>query len=143
LRDLTHASYREELRREHPSMTKDTLTLTGSVLVPFLLFGLSRSSAVKGPVDAQRSGCATKVLAGVSPCENPNEASDPRVRESVEPVLGGFIDPVFGLVLVLLRELLLEPPQRISARLLKCLPAPRTQDHFLSLETFSQRTREM
>jgi hypothetical protein len=30
--------------------------------------------------------------------------------------------------------LLLEPPQRISARLLKCLPAPRTQDHFLSLK---------
>ena len=37
LRDLTHANYREELRREHPSMTKDTLTLTGSVLVPYFL----------------------------------------------------------------------------------------------------------
>jgi hypothetical protein len=37
VRDLTHANYREELRREHPSMTKDTLTLTGSVLVPYFL----------------------------------------------------------------------------------------------------------
>lgn len=37
LRDLTHANYREALRREHPTMTKDTLTLTGSILLPYLL----------------------------------------------------------------------------------------------------------
>ncbi len=37
LGDLTDASYREQLRREHPRMTRDTLALTGTVLVPYLL----------------------------------------------------------------------------------------------------------
>ena len=36
LRDLTHANYGDELRREHLTMTKDTLTHTGSVLVPYV-----------------------------------------------------------------------------------------------------------
>ena len=48
------------------------------------------------------------MLSGVSPCEDPNEASYPHVRESVETVPSGLIDPVFGLVSVLLRELLLQ-----------------------------------
>jgi len=62
------------------------------------------------------------VLSGMPPCEYPNEASNPRVRESVERVLGG-LDPVFGLVLVLLRELLLGARQRIF-RVFQCLLAP-------------------
>ena len=41
------------------------------------------------------------MLSGVSPCEDPNEASYPHVRESVECVPSGLIDPIFGLVLVL------------------------------------------
>lgn len=42
------------------------------------------------------------MLTGVSPCEDPNEVPDPRVRESIERMLGNFVDPVFGLILVLL-----------------------------------------
>jgi hypothetical protein len=57
------------------------------------------------------------VFSGVSPCEDFDKASYPRVRESVDGVPSGLIDPVLGLVLVLLRELLLEARQRISARL--------------------------
>ena len=53
-------------------------------------------------------GSSTKMLSGVSPCEDPDEASYPHVRESVETVPSGLIDPIFGLVAVLLRELLLQ-----------------------------------
>jgi hypothetical protein len=56
------------------------------------------------------------MLSGVSPCEDPNEASYPHVRESVETVPSSLIDPIFSLVYVLLRELLLQTWQRISAR---------------------------
>lgn len=42
------------------------------------------------------------MFSSVSPREDPDEASYPHVRESVEPVLGGLIDSVFGLVLALL-----------------------------------------
>ena len=69
------------------------------------------------------------MLSGVSPGEDPNEAPYPRFCESVEPVLGGVIDSVFGLIRILLRELLLEAQQRISARFLECVFAPRTQDY--------------
>jgi hypothetical protein len=58
-----------------------------------------------------------KVFSGVSPREDPNEGSYPRVRQSIEPVPCGLIDPVVGLACVLLRELLLEACQRISARI--------------------------
>ncbi len=37
LRSLTRATYREELRREHPTMMRDTLALTGAVLAPYVL----------------------------------------------------------------------------------------------------------
>jgi hypothetical protein len=63
------------------------------------------------------SGSSTKVLRGVSPREDPNEGSYPRVRESIESVPGRLIDPVRGLAFVLVRELLLEAYQRISARI--------------------------
>jgi hypothetical protein len=55
-------------------------------------------------------------------------------------VASGSIDVLFGLVFVLLRELLLQARQRISARLQYVL-APRTQDSSLSLATFSQDKR--
>lgn len=42
------------------------------------------------------------MFSSVSPHEDPDEASYPHVRESVEPVLGGLIETVFGLVLALL-----------------------------------------
>ena len=76
----------------------------------------------------------------MSPREDPNEGPYPRVRESIEPVPGGSIDPVFGLALVLLRELLLEARQRISARLFQCVLAPRTQSrspHSVSVTSVS------
>lgn len=37
LRDLARASYRDEVKREHPTMMRDTVALTGAVLVPYLL----------------------------------------------------------------------------------------------------------
>lgn len=73
------------------------------------------------------------MFSGVSPREDPNEGTHPRVRESVEPVLSGLIDAVFGLVFVLLRELLLEARQRISIRLFQYVLAARTHDYCLSL----------
>jgi hypothetical protein len=48
------------------------------------------------------------VLSCMSPCEECNEFSHLHVRESVESVPGGLVDLGFGLVLVLLGELLLE-----------------------------------
>ena len=68
------------------------------------------------------------MLSGVSPREDPNEASYLRVRESVESVPSGLIDPIFRLVYVLLRELLLQAGQRISARLFQRFRASRTHD---------------
>lgn len=98
--------------------------------------------AAKWRLREHLSGSSTKVLSTVSPREDPNEGSYPRVRESVEPVPGGLIDPVFGLALVLLRELLLEACQRISARISHCVLAPRTQDRSPhSLPSASLRAR--
>ena len=74
------------------------------------------------------SRSSTKMLSGVSPCEDPNEASYPHVRESVETVPSSLIDPIFGLVYVLLRELLLQACQGISARPFQRVHASRTQD---------------
>ena len=88
--------------------------------------------AAKRRLREHHSGSSTKMLSGVSPCEDPNEGSYPRVRQSIEPMPSGYIDAVFGLVLVLFRELLLEAGQRISARL-QCVLALRTQDHCLPL----------
>jgi hypothetical protein len=56
-----------------------------------------------------------EVFSGVSLREDLNEAFYPRARQSIERMPGGFIDVVFGLVYVLLRELLLQAWQRISA----------------------------
>ena len=42
------------------------------------------------------------MLTSVSPCEDPNEVAYPRVRESIERMLGNFVDRVYGLILVLL-----------------------------------------
>lgn len=49
------------------------------------------------------------MLCGVSPREDPNEGPYPRVRESIEPVPGGSIDPVFGLALVSSESCFLRP----------------------------------
>lgn len=68
------------------------------------------------------------MLRGVSPREDPNEGSYPRVRESIEPVPGRLIDPVRGLAFVLVRELLLEAYQRISARISQRVLTARIQD---------------
>jgi hypothetical protein len=96
--------------------------------------------AAKRRLREHLSGSSTKVLSSVSPREDPNEGSYPRVRQSIEPVASSSIDVLFGLVFVLLRELLLQARQRISARLQYVL-APRTQDSSLSLATFGQDKR--
>ena len=76
----------------------------------------------------------------MSPREDSNEGSYPRVRESIEPVPSGLIDPVFGLAFVLVRELLLEACQRISVRISEYVLAARTQDRPPSLVNFNQPT---
>jgi hypothetical protein len=58
--------------------------------------------ATKRRLREQLSGSVPKMLTGVSPCEDPNEVPYPRVRESIERMLGNFVDRVFGLVLVFL-----------------------------------------
>ena len=73
------------------------------------------------------------MLSGMSPREDPNEASYPHVRESVESVPSGLIDPIFRLVYVLLRELLLQAWQRISARPFQRVRASGTHDLSTSL----------
>src|SRR4029450_11282742 len=56
------------------------------------------------------------MLPRVSPREDRHELPDLRTPEPVEGMLGCFVDPVAGLIPVLVRELLAQALERISGR---------------------------